>query len=97
MSLQVVYTPSAKGTLLAVYNFIHERYGQTIADEFINKAEHTISLIREQPYIFRVSLIATDVRVAFISKQTSLFYQIKEDTLILLFFWDNRQEPLVQE
>jgi len=44
--------------------------------------------------MFKASLIEDSVRKGFISKQTSFFYEIHENEIIILFFWDNRQEPM---
>jgi hypothetical protein len=36
-----------------------------------------------------------DVRQAFITKQTSMSYEIHEGYMTILHFWDNRQEPVL--
>ncbi|MES2112954.1 MAG: hypothetical protein V4577_29665 [Bacteroidota bacterium] len=48
-----------------------------------------------QPYMFKASSIDEHVRIAFITKQTSQFYMITDESIHLLFFWDNRQEPIL--
>lgn len=93
MSLTIFYTPLSKETLLSVFNFIEEKFGARSAQDFITKANKTIKTISTQPYIFKASPISKNVRIAFISKQTSLFYQVTDRSINLLFFWDNRQEP----
>lgn len=94
MSLAIFYTPTAKETLQAVYHFVENKFGQRPADKFLEKAERIIDLLAVQPELFKVSAIHEDVRIALITKQCSLFYQVKTDAIHLLFFWDNRQEPL---
>jgi len=94
MSLKIFYTSDAQSTLAAVYNFIDKKFGSRTADRFLTDAEKTISLIAENPLMFRASTFDVDVRIGFISKQTSLFYRVSEETIYLLFFWDNRQEPI---
>ncbi len=44
--------------------------------------------------MFKASDFKDDIRIGYISKQTSFFYKIQENEIIILFFWDNRQEPL---
>lgn len=95
MSLQIYYTPRSKETLSSVYNFILGRFGKRSADKFILKAEKTISLITEFPLMFKASDIDENIRIGLITKQTSLFYLVKETSIDLLFFWDNRQEPIL--
>ncbi len=94
MSFQIYYTPRSKETLLSVYEFILIKFGKNSADKFISKAEKTISTIAEFPLMFRSSIIDENIRIGLITKQTSLFYLVKETSIDLLFFWDNRQEPI---
>jgi len=94
MSLKIVYTPNAQNTFIAIYNFIEDRFGIRLADKFLSDAEKIIALISENPLMFRASQFDTNARVGFISRQTSLFYYVSEETIYLLFFWDNRQEPI---
>lgn len=44
--------------------------------------------------MFKATVIDVNVRIATITKQTSLFYEVKDDHIILLFFYDNRQDPI---
>lgn len=94
MSLNIFYTPNAKETLNSVYHFIQHKFGNTAANKFLRKAEKTIKLIAEHPLMFKSSTIAENVRIALITQQCSLFYLVNENSVDLLFFWDNRQEPI---
>ena len=96
MSRAIFYTPEAKETLRAVYWFIEGKFGKRSADKFVLKAEKTIALIAVHPLMFKASPLGENVRVGFISKQTSLFYLVTDTSIDLLFFWDNRQEPMFE-
>lgn len=89
----IVYTPNAKITLVAVHSFIASQFGAASADRFLAKTEKTIALIAANPLMFKASLIDENVRVGLITKQCSLFYRVTEESIQLLYFWDNRQEP----
>jgi plasmid stabilization system protein ParE len=93
MSLQIFYTPRSKETLSLTYHFIQNKFGKRSADAFLHNAEKTIKLIAGQPFMFKASDFDENVRIAFISKQCSLFYRVSDTAIHLLFFWDNRQEP----
>ncbi len=95
MSLQIYYTPRSKETLSSVYNLILEKFGKKSADKFVIKTEKTISLIAEFPLMFKASTIDENIRIALITKQCSLFYLVKSHSIDLLFFWDNRQAPIL--
>jgi plasmid stabilization system protein ParE len=97
MRLQIFYTPRAKETLSSIYNFIHHKFGIRSADEFALKSEKIIALIAENPFMFKASSIDEFVRIGLITKQCSLFYRITDTSIHLLFFWDNRQEPILPQ
>jgi plasmid stabilization system protein ParE len=94
MSFEVLYTPTAKVTLNTVYTFIQIKFGERIAFQFLKKAEKTISLIAENPLMFKALTNNSNIRVGLITKQCSLFYRVTDSSIQLLYFWDNRQEPL---
>jgi len=96
MSLAIYYTPRSLETLVAVSEFILLKFGKKSADKFILKAEKTISLIAKQPFMYKASIIDENVRIGLITPQCSLFYYVDENSIRLLFFWDNRQEPSFQ-
>ena len=95
MGLQIYYTQNARQTLNTTYNFIIDKFGIRTAEKFTIKAEKTIALIAEHPYMFKASVIDENVRIALISNQTSLFYRVTETSIDILFFWDNRQDPIL--
>ncbi len=52
-------------------------------------------IISHQPYMFKASILTQDIRKGIISKQKSFFYKVHKDSIEILFFWDNRQEPII--
>lgn len=95
MALNIFYTKRAKETITSVYIFIQQKFGDHVADKFIKKTEKTIKLISEQPYMFKESSFELNVRIGLITKQTSIFYRVNNNSIHILFFWNNLQEPLV--
>jgi plasmid stabilization system protein ParE len=95
MSLQVFYTPRSKESLESVYKFILDRFGERSAGKFVSKAAKTIDLISQQPFMFKTSTLDEKIRIALITPQCSLFYKVTETSVHLLFFWDNRQDPIL--
>ena len=93
MNFTVLYTPKAKETLLLVSNFIENEFGLRSAKIFLTKAAKTIKILSTQPYMFKATPMGEHIRVAYITKQTSVFYQVTDKSIILLFFWNNRLEP----
>ena len=55
MSLHVFYTPRSKESLESVYKFILDSFGERSAGKFVSKADKTINLISQQPFMFKTS------------------------------------------
>ena len=94
MSLDIIFTDDATEMLLSITNLIESKWGAKQAEKFLSKVYKTIDLISKQPYLFKASAIEENVRIGIVSKQTSFFYEIQESEIIILFFWDNRQDPI---
>ncbi|HEY8928537.1 MAG TPA: type II toxin-antitoxin system RelE/ParE family toxin [Mucilaginibacter sp.] len=94
MTLEISYTPESKETLSIIYNFIQGRFGERSANKFLEQVDKIVVLISTQPYMFKASTVDESVRIGLITKQCSVFYRVRENSIELLFFWDNRQEPL---
>lgn len=81
--------------LISISLFIEQKWSLKQADKFIAKAYKTFDLLSKNPFIFKASSIDNNVRLGIISKQCSFFYEVKEHQIIILFLWDNRQEPIL--
>jgi len=93
MALEVRWTDEAEVTFDVIVTFIDEGWGELAANKFLNKAKRILISISQQPLLYPESAIG-NVHKAVITKQTSLFYEVYDNRIILLFFWDNRQDPL---
>jgi plasmid stabilization system protein ParE len=94
MSLDVRWTEEAEFTFDHIVSFIQQDWGERPANKFIAKTKRILISISNHPHLFPQSGIE-NVRKAVITKQTSLFYEIFPDRIMLVFFWDNRQDPLI--
>lgn len=92
MSFEVLYTPTAKVTLNTVYTFIQTKFGKRISFQFLKKAEKTISLIADNPLMFKA--LTDNSNISWIDHKCSLFYRVTDSSIQLLYFWDDQQEPL---
>ena len=93
MKLEVVLTPRAKETFIATILQIKDKWGDNSANKFVENAYNVLDTIAQQPFLFK-AYQEENVRKAFITKQTSLIYRVTTDRIEVLFFWDNRQEPI---
>jgi plasmid stabilization system protein ParE len=83
-------------TFDAIYDQIEERFGTAIAKKFELKVMHTWESISLRPFIFKATRESENVRKGWVNKNCSFFYEVTESQIQVLFFWDNRQEPLME-
>ncbi|HEY8929020.1 MAG TPA: type II toxin-antitoxin system RelE/ParE family toxin [Mucilaginibacter sp.] len=94
MSLAILWSDDAKDTFDIIVSFIESEWGESSSKKFVTHTNKILKLISDQPYMYKSSF-SIDVRQAFISPQTSLYYEIHQESIMILFFWDNRQEPIL--
>ncbi|RZJ98752.1 MAG: type II toxin-antitoxin system RelE/ParE family toxin [Flavobacterium sp.] len=92
--MELIFTDEATEMLVSVSLFIEQKWSLKEADKFLAQAYKTFDLLLKHPYIFKASSLDQNIRVGIISKQCSFFYEIKESQIVILFLWDNRQEPI---
>lgn len=92
--MKVVWSENAEITFDLIVAYIEAKFGTLSAKKFIKKVDSVVRSISNQPYIYKRTSFNNKVRKAVINKQCSLFYEINEETIMLSYFWDNRQEPM---
>ena len=94
MKTTLYWTDTAVLSFDTIVNFIGERWGEKETKKFVRRTQKVLENITSQPYLYKASLVE-NVRQGIISKQTSLFYEINHNSIRLLIFYDNRQEPFI--
>ena len=94
MNLTVAWTDEAQETFELTVNQIETKWGINSAEKFVRNAHKVINTISTQPYLFKASY-SENIRKAFITEQTSMFYEVHTAHIAILFFLDNRQEPIL--
>jgi len=94
MSLEVIFTPKAKDSFLSIILLIRSNWGDRSAERLVDKTYRTLNAISRHPYLFK-AYQENDVRIGLITRQTSVVYRVLHDRIEVLFFWDNRQEPII--
>lgn len=88
---QIVWSPFAEETYIRTLIFILENWSLKEAEAFENKVESLLERLITQKYLCPVSKIQKTLRRCVVSPQTSLIYQVRNDSIIeLVAFFDNR-------
>lgn len=92
MSYTVTWSPTARLTYYQILQYLDEKWTIKELEAFINRTEEAINHICDNPLLYPYSR-ESDTHKCVVVKQVSLFYRIKTETIELLVFWDNRQDP----
>ncbi|WP_333820268.1 type II toxin-antitoxin system RelE/ParE family toxin [Ohtaekwangia sp.] len=89
--MELFLTRRAEKNYASIKNYIKDEWGEKTASEFILKTEEFFELLRKYPAIGQIE--KNDIRGFQLSSQTRVLYRTKEDKIIVLAFFDVRQNP----
>ncbi len=90
MTLSVEWTKEAEITYSSIILAIGNRWSQREIENFIARTEQVVLLVQKNPLLYPNST-SVGIHRAVIAKQTSLYYQVLDNRVVLLSFEDNRQ------
>ncbi len=88
----VTLSPRADEELELILAYLDNSFGINSAIKCIDNVEVICWQIAAFPFAFP-AYKGNAIRKAVVSRNLSMFYQVKEDTIELLSFWDNRMNP----
>lgn len=94
MGYLVRVTPEAEDTYDALSSQLMERWGERFVKRFENLVSKALDTLGKTPLLYPIVNEETRVRKCIVHKNCSILYQVVEQTVIIVCFWDNRQEPL---
>jgi len=87
----VVWTRTADMQFVGILEYwVHRNKSNTYSKKLVSLVSKTTKQIAENPNLFKATNYK-DIRVAPLN-QYSIFYKTYSDQIIILAFWDNRQD-----
>ena len=93
MALEIVWSKRASLKFDQINTYLIEEWGEQSAKQFIGKVFTILEILSEFPEIGSIENKEKRIRGFTVVKQVNVFYRIKNDKIILLVFFDNRQNP----
>ena len=93
MALTIYWTKQADQKFDQILKYLEEEWGDKVTRAFVRKVYDFLDILSEFPEIGTLENAERNIRGFVIVKQLTVFYKIKDDTIILLSFFDNRQNP----
>jgi plasmid stabilization system protein ParE len=91
MALKIVWSKRASEKFDQIITHLIQEWGEKSAKQFIGKVFDFLEILSEFPEIGSVENKEKNIRGFTIVKQVNVFYRVKNDTIILILFFDNRQ------
>lgn len=89
----MVISKTAERKLDKLFEFLLDKWSKKVKDEFVEKLNYHIEIIRTQPEIFPESIKGNQLRRCVITKQTTLYYRFNSKRINLVTIFDTRQNP----
>lgn len=92
MSFSIIWSPDAVQTYRNTLDYLEEKWTINEVSDFVNRIQEVLSYISKNPLLYPNSPKGNS-RKCVLTKQVNLYYEIQGSSVILLYFWDNRQNP----
>ncbi|HYI78113.1 MAG TPA: type II toxin-antitoxin system RelE/ParE family toxin [Chryseolinea sp.] len=89
--MQVFVTARAERSFDLIVEYIKNKWEERTAKQFVLKTDGIFKLLQNYPTMGQVE--NGDVRGFQLSRQTKLLYRVRDDKIIVLAFFDVRQDP----
>ena len=93
MALEIEWTKRADKKFDTILVYLNEEWGERVTANFVKKVYEFLDVLVEYPEIGTLEHKQKGVRGFTIVKQVSIFYKVRENKIILLDFFDTRQNP----
>lgn len=90
---RIVWSDEAVSNLESILDYLERRWTEREINRFKELLSKQLDIIRNKPELFPKSEIQPQLRKAVLSKQTSIYYLIRDRDIYLVFLFDNRMNP----
>jgi plasmid stabilization system protein ParE len=93
MVRKVVLSLTAKKKLEELLSYLRYEWSDKVKQEFIEKLDEKINQVSRYPKSCPESKVFKNLYKCVVTKQTTFYYQIKEDEIEIATLFDTRQDP----
>ena len=93
MCYQVVITKRAQDQLMSIRNYLDEQWGESVTLSFQSRVNDVLDLLTYFPNLGSLEVEGKGIRGLKLTKQIRMFYRLTKKKIIILAFFDVRQNP----
>ena len=90
---KIDWSDEASSNLDDIIEYLQNKWTDREIRRFFQKLDKRIMLISRNPFAFPVVDVRINIRRSVLSRQTSIYYEIKADVVVILSLFDNRKDP----
>lgn len=87
------WSDEASDNLDSIIDYLQNRWTEREISRFFKKLDKRLNLISVNPLLFPVIDFAPNLRRSVLTEQTTIYYEIKIDVVVILSLFDNRKDP----
>jgi plasmid stabilization system protein ParE len=91
--MKISLTKRAENKYRSIKDYIINEWGERVAEAFEQKTVDFFDLLEDFPEIGVLEVVEKQIRGFQLTKHTRVFYRIKGERIIILTFFDVRQDP----
>jgi plasmid stabilization system protein ParE len=93
MDYKIFWSEEAIQNLVEIIDYLSSNWSHKEVDNFKLKLSRQIGLIKRNPRLFPISNFQPRLRKAVLSKQTSIYYEVKDNLIYLAYIFVNHKNP----
>lgn len=95
MGLPIRFSFESEETFKVIIQQLQERWGEAFVIKLKAKVIKNLKSISKNPYLYAIADEEREIRKCVLHSNCSMFYKITETQIMILYFWDNRQQPIL--
>jgi plasmid stabilization system protein ParE len=93
MALEIVWSKKAALKFDDILTYLFNEWGEKVTIAFVRKVYDFLEILSEFPEIGSIEHKEKNIRGFAVIKHVHIFYKIQGNQIIILLFFDNRQNP----
>jgi plasmid stabilization system protein ParE len=93
MALEIKWSKQADNSFDQIINYLYAEWGDRVVQAFVRKTYDFFDILAEFPEIGSLQIQDKGIRGFSLIKQVIVFYKVKENSIVILDFFDTRQNP----
>ena len=97
MALKIKWSKRADNSFDNIIDYLHAEWGEQVVQAFVRKTYDFLEILAEFPEIVSMQVQDKAIRGFVLITQVIVFYKVQGSSIILIDFFDTRQDPKKKE